>query len=117
MLTTSDYNAMSYYLKLSQESDLTPGLILPVGVIGGQMLEADATGRPAMGIGAATKDLFKAQGTVWAPAYVGCFLLENGSLSCDVDLHLDYDMIAIPWMDWFIRWDFLDNIVDNETQY
>lgn len=116
-LTTSDFNAMTYYLKLSQEPDLTPGLILPVGIMGSQVLEADATGRPTIGINSVTKDLFHAQGTRWAPAYVGAFLLENGSLSTDADLHLDYEQVEAEWMDWFILWDFLDNIIDNETQY
>ena len=50
---------------------------------------------------------------------VGVRVVEaNANLTAyDIDVHLDYERIDVPWMDWFIMWEFLDGIVDNEREY
>lgn len=113
----ADFNMATYSLKLSQETDLTPGLILPVGQLGQANIEVTAVGQRIVGIRDMTRDLFHAQGTVWAPRMVGIHIEEVGTINQDVDVHLDYQQVDVPWMDWFIMWDFLDNIVDNELEY
>ncbi len=106
-------NFMSYYLKLSQESDMTPGLLLPIAVFGAEVDSEVA----ATGIKEVVKDLFRAQGTVWAPRFVGVRVVEVGAAIVNADVHLDYERVDVPWMDWFIMWDFLDGIADNEKEY
>lgn len=103
------------YLKLSQELDLTPGLLLPVAYIGANVIEATAVGR--FGTAVVVENLFKAQGSVWAPRVVGVRLLFSALSSIDLRIHVDYEMVEVPWMNWFLMWDFLDNITDNELEH
>ncbi len=115
---TITWESMTYSLKLSQEFDMTPGLELPIAVIGSERAQADATGTITAGAEALIKEMFHAQGTVWAPRFVGVRVVESGSITgYDVDVHLDYERIEVPWMDWFLMWDFLDNVVDNQRDY
>lgn len=112
---SDDFNMGTWYLKLSQEPDMTPGLQLPIGQIGNAISDsATAAAHPQDFI---YRDLFKAQGTVWAAQFVGVRLVEIGAVTIDSDVHIDYERIDVPWMDWFVMWDFLDNIVDNEREY
>ncbi len=100
----------TYNLKLSQEVDLTPGLLLPVAQV---RMSGNATNNEDVDV----DDIFRAQGTIWAPRVVGVRLVEFGSVNLDVDVHLDYERIDVPWMDWLLMWEFLDGIVDNEREY
>ncbi len=111
----TDFNMMTWYLKLSQETDLTPGLLLPIAQTGFALQEVSAVGQRVYFLNIVK--LFHAQGTVWAPRVVGVRVVEVGSVGWDVDVHLDYDVVEVPWMDWFIMWEFLDGIVDNEREY
>ncbi len=111
LFANTEVNVITIYLKLSQETDLSPGLLLPVGQVIGEQLSGIGTGSPTI------IDLFHAQGTVWAPRMVGKREVEVGDVNWDIDMHLDYEQVDVPWMDWFIMWDFLDNIVDNEREY
>ncbi len=109
-LGTGAAESLQYSLKLSQELDLSPGLLLPVGT-------AVVTGDGTHNTGTEVLQQFSAQGTVWAPRVVGIRVVESGAIDVDCDVHLDYERVDVPWMDWFIMWDFLDNISDNETEY
>lgn len=106
------------YLKLSQEPDLDPGLILPVLNLGAQVEVLGAEGK---GVGGPMihklDELFR--GTVWAPAYLGIrveFDVDWGG-GLNVNLWLDYEVLMIPWMDWFILWEYLDNVVNNAQEW
>lgn len=102
------------YLKLSQEMDMTPGQLLRIGSVGGATLAAtpEITGTVIQ------DDGHQLVGQVWVPRRVGLrFVLANGSGAWDIDVHLDYERIMIPFMDWFIGWDYLDNVVDNDEEY
>lgn len=115
---TGGFNNARIFLKLSQDSDLVPGLILPIGQFSGEWVTATAVGQNLEGgLGGVYHHLFHAQGTVWAPAYVGLRVLIGGTLTVDVKAHIDYEVIEVPWMDWFIMWDFLDNVVNNDDEY
>ncbi len=117
LLAAAGWHQMTYSLKLSQETDLTPGLLLPIACIGGERREISSVGQTDLGLNAMIHRLFHAQGTVWAPRVVGVRVEETGTAVTDFDVHLDYEVVDVPWMDWFIMWDFLDNIVDNEREY
>ncbi len=61
---------------------------------------------------------FHAHGTIWAPRLVGWRTLIGGTwTNYDFQIHIDYDVVEVPWMDWFIMWDFLDNVPDNDEEY
>ncbi len=107
-----DVSRMGWYLKLSQERDLSPGLHLPIGYA---VLGINATPTKAFYF---EKDVFHAQGTIWAPAWIGIHTVEQGTIGASsAEIHLDYERIDVPWMDWFIMWEFLDNITDGALEY
>lgn len=101
-------------LKLSRDKDLEPGLLLSVGRI---RAVATATANQFNQID--VKQEFEAQGTIWAPAYVGLRVIftQGTPTTVLVIVHLDYEQIDIPWVNWFIGWEFLDNVVDNSRDY
>ena len=114
-LASTDAQGWRIGLKLSQETDLSPGLVLPVAVLLGS---SDGT----------SNHLFKGildqtpresmLGSLWAPKMVGVRLDEIGvGSTLTASVHLDYERVDVPWMDWFIMWEFLDGIADNERQY
>ena len=112
----NDFSAIIVWLVLSQEIDLSPGLILPVGEIGSDNLNFDSSGNATTTL--VINDLFKAQGTIWAPRAVGVRVDEINSVSSfQFDVALDYEVIMIPWWDWIILWDFLDNVTDLSMEY
>lgn len=106
------------FLKLSQETDLTPGLILPVAqafgasrTVGG---DSDATSMTVQQLGG------EFAGTIWAPRVVGWRNDESGvgpPTTVRWRIHLEYEMVDVEWMRWFLMWDFLDNITDNEEEF
>ncbi len=99
-------------LKLSQDNDLTPGLILPVFAYQNDLGGAIGEGRDMQELG------HHHIGTVWVPAYVGINVTASGNLTdFQASIHLDYDVIDVPFWDWFVMWDFLDNITDDSTEY
>ena len=110
------YFGARVFLKLSTEEDLSTGLLLPVAQFGDHSQTA--------GVGEATvaplviNDLFQAQGTIWVPHVIGLRVdLQNAWDAVDVIVHLEYEAIEIPWVEWFRRWDFLDNVGNNEREY
>jgi len=98
-------------LKMSQDNDLTPGLVLPVWQYQSDLGAALAEGRGQ------TEFRESIRGTVWAPAYVGLNIITSNLTDLQVSVHLDYDVIDVPFWDWFVMWDFLDNITDDSTEY
>lgn len=111
---TQDFDVVAIYLKLSQETDLTPGLLLKVAEIG--MWNTAATAENVTAMYRYTERLHL--GTVWAPRMVGLRVIMSAGVSAfDGHVDVNYDRITIPWTEWFVRWDFLDNITDNAVQY
>ena len=102
---------LTIFLKLSQELDMDPGILLPIAEIGN--FQANATGTGAIII----NDLWQGQGTLWVPKVVAIRQQEVGAIAWNVDVHLNYQVVDVPWMDWFIMWDFLDNVVNNARDY
>ncbi len=103
------------FLKLSQSPDLNPGLILPIFQF---VAHQDGTTADVSNAMVSEQMGQRLAGTVWCPRYLGVRVEEigNGS-SINVQVHVDWTAIEIPWMEWFIRWDFLDNIIDNSRDY
>lgn len=111
----TDFAIVNYYLKLSQEIDLTPGLLLPVVqlIASHTAAAADPNAIQVIPLGQ------HLAGTIFAPRFVGIRAEEqSGTLGThNVFIHLDYEVIEVPWMDWLMMWDFLDNITDNSREY
>ncbi len=117
---TVDFHHAVLFLKLSQEVDLSPGLILPIAGFGhiGHNLKAGATDQPTVGAAYPVEQMGQhLAGTIWAPRVVGIRTLESGGMNFTGVVHLDYEAVDVPWMDWFIMWEFLDNVADNARDY
>ncbi len=110
-----DSDLVNAILVLSQEQDLTPGMHLDVS-----SAMAGATDTTLAASAAVVQKLERSHsGTVWAPAWVGIRgERSTGTMSTwRFRLLLDYEVIMIPWVEWFLRWEYLDNIVDAEREY
>ncbi len=112
--TSPGYQEAQVRLKLSQETDLSPGLLLPVAEV-----HASKTGVAQEFNQVEVRQVFKGQGTIWAPRVVG---LGVGGLVGGVDslrwrVYIDYETVDIPWEDWFFLWDFLDNVTNDSFEY
>ena len=110
--STNDLDTLNVELKLSQELDLTPGLLLGIASVHAGVL-GTANQFGAMAI----NKHFGAAGTLWAPRIVGLRLTVTGFTNVNLQVHLDYERVDVPWMDWFIMWDYLDNVADNARDY
>ncbi len=108
-----DFNQFTGYIKMSQDQDMDPGIILPVAQVGGQRQVVTAVGENIFGNNSVIYKLFHEQGSIWAPKYVSAAWFEQGGMSIFATLHLVYEVIEIPWIEWFVKWDFLDNITNN----
>ncbi len=113
--STDDTAVYNIYLKLSQELDLTPGLLLHVATFyHGSTLSA-VLGPPVMDQAPGRS----VEGTVWAPRVVGLRVVRQAGSDTNWSflVNLDYEQIDVPWMDWFIMWEFIDGIVDNDDEW
>jgi len=110
-----EFNQALYALKLSQEQSLDPGLLLPLAQVGSQVTEITAVGEIATPL--SITNLFKAQNTLWAPKWVGLRMFERGAIDIDISVHIDYEKVMVPFWDWFMLWEFLDNVTNNTKDY
>lgn len=110
----NDFEEVNVWLKLSQEADLTPGQLLPVGAAASFSGATGGTGNAF----AVDQRGDKIAGTIWAPKFVGV-RLDGGNFPANVtiDVWLSYEVVDVEWMDWFFYWDYLDNIVDNAKEW
>lgn len=110
-----DIDIAGIFLLLSQEQALTPALRLHLATIIGSGVGATA------GMNSVQLQQFGERyvGTVWAPAFLGVQINEAaGSWNgINVDVHLMYDVVDVEWRDWFVMWEFLDNVVDNDQEF
>ncbi len=113
----TDYNGYTAFLVLSQEPNLTPGFLMAVAEIGGDISVASSVGREVWAVDSVVHSLFHEHGSIWAPKYVGMLWSERGTAILDARVHLKYDVVMIPWVEWFVKWDFLDHVVDGEGQH
>ena len=110
----ADVGLIGVRIKLSQEEGLDPGLLLPV-----INMHVGVTATASL-VQALEEERFghHMNGTLWAPAFLGLNLVLGGNVATAfANVHLDYDVILVPWMDYMIMWDFLDNVVNNEFQF
>lgn len=113
-VATEDYHALEVFLKLSQELSLTPGLLLPVALI--MASAVGATNPNSISIEQQAQESIA--GSIWVPKVVGITIVERGAVvSYRVRVHVDYEMVLIPFMDWFLHWDWLDNITDGSLEW
>ncbi len=112
----SDYNGWKVSLALGKDP-LTTALLLPVAQAGVDHI----TG----GVGdmqPEIRQLFKAQGTMWAVKYIAIDFQEVGTITADVDVHLDWTIATVDWWTWFFGWNNLEaspdgGLVDGERAY
>jgi len=112
---TEDFNQALYAIKLSQEQTLDPGLLLPLAQVGTSVTEVSAVGQRVTPLG--IKDLFHAQNTLWAAKWLGIRMFERGTIDIDVSVHIDYEQVEVPFWDWFMMWEFLDRVPNNQKDY
>jgi hypothetical protein len=110
---SADIGVAFVELKLSQEQDLTPGLLLPVSQF---VVGSTSTANLIQTIMEERLGDF-ISGTVWVPRFVGVRVGITGSIEIDPTVHLDYDIIQVPWQDWFLMWEFLDNVRNNTREW
>jgi len=100
------------FLSLSQVQSQIPDFLLLLGTLSAEVQDATGSNAPVW----IPSDY--AVGTVWAPRFVGArFTLLGGFDAFQGAVHLDYEEIEVPWMDWFIMWEFLDNVVNDELEF
>lgn len=112
--TTPDFQTARLFLVLSQEPDLTPGLWLLVAQM---IVEKDGNAQGWTGVH--QQDYGNTLGgLVFAPRFVGWgTVFTSGVDSVDWNLYLDYEVVELEWMDWFLHWDFLDNVPDQSEEF
>lgn len=116
-VATEDFHQGKYSLALGKDP-LTTALLLPVGSVA---TSSDTTTNPDAPVD--VRQEFKAQGTSWAAKEVAIDFQESGALVvCDVDVHLDWEMVGVDWWTWFISWNRLElgpdgSLVDGERAY
>lgn len=104
------------FLKMSSERLLDPGLILPVAEVASQVNEVSAVGQRVGNL--IINDLWEFEGTVWVPGWMGVRFIEIGTAATiTVHLHLLWEPIEVPWVEWFHMWEFLDGITNNAREY
>lgn len=113
-VATADYYRARCFLKMSQDQDLDPGILLGPAVLSVAQSGATANAPNSVDLDNGAFAFFP--GTIWVPRFVG-IRIQPTIESVEFDLYLDYEVIQIPWMDWFIRWDYLDNVVNNTREY
>ncbi len=110
--TTADFDRARVALQLGQEQSMDPSLLLYVAEA---VLAKTATANLWNGID--VNQMFHAQGTIWAPEWVSGRAVLEGATAMNVDLFIDYEMVMIPWVEWFVKWEFLDNVVNGRQEY
>lgn len=109
----ADFEEMRVNFKMSQDVDMDPGLVLRVADM--YLVAGGAATGGGQGLHVHKFDYWR--GTLWAPAYTAIQLRFGGPTDADIDLMLDYEVVQVPWQDWFIMWEFLDNVVNDEQDY
>lgn len=109
LLSVNALNMATMDIVLSQEVSMDPQFVIPVAQIGMQRTEETTVGFTATSL--VINNLFHEHGSIWAPRFVASRIVEEGTITeARIDLFLEYEMVEIPWVEWFIKWDFLDGI-------
>ncbi len=110
----ADQNDVLVTLELSKEQDMDPAQRLYVGSVHASSLDTTQEMNSLV-----VSQNFKDQGTIWAPAYVSgrIFATAGFPTSVRVQVRLRYELVMIPWVDWFVAWEWLDNITTGDEEY
>ena len=93
---------------------LTTALLLPVGAV---RVSAGLEERPLV-----VEQLFHAQGWMGAVKEIAIDFQEDGVVTVDADVHMDWTVAPTDWWTWFASWDSLEafpdgSLVDGERAY
>lgn len=94
---------------------MTPSQVLPIATV-----IAGATGTANQGDFVTIDDKVGElwAGTIWAPKFVALRLDITGSpTNVRMVVHLRYEVVEVPWMDWFLMWETLDGVVDGTREW
>ena len=103
---------------------LNTALLFPVGTV--SMFQysdkVGATDQPNTGASPTIEQLFHAQGWMGAVKEVAIDFFEVGTVTVDVDVHLDWGVAEVDWWTWFVSWNNLEaspdgNLVDGDRAY
>ncbi len=110
----TDQDTAVIFLKMSQEEGLDPGLNLELAHVHSGQLDTTSE-RSHLTLQKNPLHM----GTLWAPRFVGgrIGVSEGGFTGITVNIELIYERVQVPWMEWFIMWDFLDNVPNNTEEY
>ncbi len=111
--TTVDSDQAYVALLLSQEQSLDPAQVLYVEEVA---LAKTATANLWNQI--RPRNVFRLhRGTFWAPKFVGIWVVPGGATLVKVDVTVHYDIVDVPWRDWFMMWEWLDNVESINQEY
>lgn len=111
-IAAAGMDQLTVHLRLSQEQSLDPGLLLPIHSLG---MRAITTTEDIVGIWDIPYG-HKLAGTIWAASWVGIEIVVSVHLTVNVDVYLEYEVIDIPWVEWFVKWEFLDGLPTGATR-
>ncbi len=102
------------FLKLSQEIGMNPGLRILIE----ELMVTQASGVADAMTGVTRKKFDYWQGRVYAPRFVALDVDIRGNIDeFALGLHIDYQRIDVPWLEWFIMWEFLDGVTDSSVEF
>jgi len=111
----SDADSVAFFLMLSQEQDLDPGMILRLGSI--MMGAGDTTlENTAVDVQKVTDQW---AGSLWAPRFIGVSSARIiGSMTdWSYNVWVHYERVLVPFWDWFMMWELLDNVTDRQEEF
>lgn len=113
----SDQNGWKISLALGKDP-LNDALLLPVA-----LQQADhITGGAANPAGVPLERLFEARGFMGAIKAIAIDFQEIGTITADVDVHMDWTVAETDWFTWFVSWNELEaapdgSLIDGERSY
>ena len=120
---TADLHFGKYSLALGKDP-LNDALLLPIAELSYGIFDAGVgnTDQPVNGGSYLLRDIFKAQGTMWAVKQIAIDVQEQGVMDIDADVHMDWDVAFVDWWTWFKGWNDLEaapdgSLVDGERAY
>jgi len=107
-VTSNSFQSYGVQLLLSTRQDLGNGVVMTIAQVGMENRQVDGTAQRDGTL--VINDLFQGQGTLWGAKWVGGRVTEAGAITVDVGIHLDYEQVMVPFWDWFMLWEQLQNL-------
>lgn len=110
---TEDFHRLQVFLKLSQEPDMTPGLLLPIKTY--LFSGVGATNPNAIAIDYHARAIV---GTMWVAKYWAIRVHEAGAVvEFAVNMTATFEVVPIDFNSQLLLWEQIDNVTDNEQDW